>query len=257
MTETAPGARRSRDVGPSGHGTPCRAPVCPHVAPSAVDVPRARLEPREEILDAAACLFVERGFAVTPPRAIAEAAGIREPLIRYHFPAGKDEILAELLQRSIQPRLDNLEKIEDLRAATGAGPEVLLYALAVLDVRALARAPHNIGALAWQAEAQHQEVGAPFRATRDELLAAYTRLGGQVSDAAPETVLAVPTGDFLGMMVFHQVEGVAEMRSQGDRITPDVEASVAMSCLLVCRTDPTRINEIAARATDLMTVLEA
>lgn len=257
MSETAPGARGSRDAESSAHGTPWRSPDCPHVTPVVADVPRPRLDPREQILDAAACLFVERGFAATPPRAIAEAAGIREPLIRYHFPAGKDELLAELLQRSIQPRLDNVEKIEDLRAATGAGPEVLLYVLAVLDARTLARAPHNIGALVWQAEAQHQEVGAPFRAARDELLAVYARLGGQVSDAAPETVLAVPTGDFLGMMVFHQVEGVVEMRSQGDRITPDVEASVAMSCLLVCRTEPTRINEIAARATDLIRMLEA
>lgn len=257
MTETAPGARRSRDVGPSGHGTPCRAPVCPHVAPSAVDVPRARLEPREEILDAAACLFVERGFAVTPPRAIAEAAGIREPLIRYHFPAGKDEILAELLQRSIQPRLDNLEKIEDLRAATATEPETLLYALAVLDMRALARAPHNSGALVRQAEVQHQGVGAPFRAAHDELLTAYTRLAGQVRDTAPSTALPARANDFLGLMVLHQVEGVIELRSQGSRINADHERSVAAACLLLCGADPARINEIAARAADLIRAEEA
>lgn len=246
MSEPAPGTRPGQDA--AAHGASWRLPACPHGTASADDRP----EPREEILDAAGCLFVERGFAATPPRDIAEAAGIREPLIRAHFPAGKEEILAELLQRSIAPRLDNVEQIEDLRAATGAPPEVLLYALVALDVRTLARAPHNSGALARQAEVQHQAVGRPFRAAHDELLKAYTRLGGQVSDAARATDPDAPSSDFLGPVVLHLVESVVERRFRGDLDLPAEEASVATSCLLVCMADPTRLDEIGERAIDLI-----
>jgi AcrR family transcriptional regulator len=203
-------------------------------------------EPREEILDAAACLFVERGFAATPPRAVAEAAGIREAQIRHHFPAGKEEILAELLERTIRPRLDNAEKVEDLRAATGAGPDVLLYVLARLDARSLARAPHNSGALARQVEVQHQDVGAPFRAAHEELLAAYTRFGSKVGSAP------ALSGDLLGTMLLHQVEGVVEMRLHDGAITPDDEASVAASCLLLSGVGPARTREVAEQAAELI-----
>lgn len=242
---------------PSAHGPTCRPPGCPHTTLSIADERPSQLEPHEAIVDAAACLFVERGFAATPPREIAEAAGIREPLIRHHFPAGKDEILAELLQRSIRPRLDNVEKIEDLRAATGAGPDVLLYALAVLDARTLAGAPHNIGALARQPEAYRQDVGAPFRAAQEELVATYTRLAGQVSDIVPTPHVAAPSSHFLGTIVLQQVDGIVELRYEGIQITPDIEASVAATCLRVCLADQTRVNEIAARATDLIQMLEA
>lgn len=51
------------------------------------------MAPREEILDAAAGLFVDRGFEGTSTREIAEAVGIRQASVYYHFPSGKDEIL--------------------------------------------------------------------------------------------------------------------------------------------------------------------
>lgn len=69
--------------------------------------------PRDQVLDAAAELFVTRGFAATSTREIAEKVGIRQASLYYHF-AGKDEILAELLQRSVRPTMDNVAKIEAL-----------------------------------------------------------------------------------------------------------------------------------------------
>ena len=44
---------------------------------------------RDEILDAAAALFAERGYAGTTTRAIAERVGIRQASLYHHF-AGKD-----------------------------------------------------------------------------------------------------------------------------------------------------------------------
>src|SRR5690606_6446151 len=52
--------------------------------------------PREQVLEAAALLFTSKGFAATSTREIAEAVGIRQASLYYHF-AGKDEILAALL----------------------------------------------------------------------------------------------------------------------------------------------------------------
>ena len=69
--------------------------------------------PREQILDAAAALFAERGFAATTTRLIAERVGIRQASLYYHF-AGKDELLIELLTTSVRPSLDAVRRIEGL-----------------------------------------------------------------------------------------------------------------------------------------------
>jgi AcrR family transcriptional regulator len=95
---------------------------------------RSWIQPREEILDIAAGLFVDQGIAATSTRDIAEAVGVRQSSLYYHYPSGKDEMLAELLQRSIRPTLDKIEKIEALSAEPDATPEVLLYLLVTLDV---------------------------------------------------------------------------------------------------------------------------
>ena len=92
--------------------------------------------PREQILVAAAALFVGQGFAAAIDAAIAEPVGIRQASLYYHF-AGKDDILAELLDRSVRPSPDS-------RAPGGAGratrrAAAALYALAVIDV---GRWPH-------------------------------------------------------------------------------------------------------------------
>ncbi|MET8520831.1 helix-turn-helix domain-containing protein [Nocardioides sp. NPDC004968] len=216
---------------------------------------RSWLEPREEILDIAAGLFVDRGFAATSTRDIAEAVGIRQASIYYHFPSGKEEILGELLQRSIRPTLDRIEKIEILGAETGAGTEVLLYLLVVLDVRTLAAAPRNAGVLSRLPEVQRREVFGPFGSARKELQAAYARLGGQVAASRPSTAL-IPEGNLLGMLLLQLVEVVIGMRSDGHRISQIIEGVVAASCLRVCLADQERIDEAASRAADLIGVFE-
>ena len=52
---------------------------------------------RERILDAAADLFVEKGFAATSLREIAERVGVTKAALYYHF-TSKDELLSALLQ---------------------------------------------------------------------------------------------------------------------------------------------------------------
>src|SRR6266853_119157 len=51
----------------------------------------AGIETRRAILDAALDLFSERSFDGAATRAIAELAGVTQPLLNYHF-AGKEEL---------------------------------------------------------------------------------------------------------------------------------------------------------------------
>jgi AcrR family transcriptional regulator len=213
-----------------------------------------RMEPREEILDIAAGLFVDRGFAATSTRDIAEAVGLRQASLYFHF-ANKEEILGELLQRSIRPTLDRIERIEALAAEAGAGPDVLLHVLVVLDVRTLAAAPRNAGVLSRLPEVQRKDVFEPFGSARNELRDAYARLGTQIT--ADRAASMTPDCDLLGALLLQLVEVVIGMRSHGHRITPAIESIVAASCLRVCLVDQARIDEAAARASDLIGSLKA
>ncbi|MFE4001502.1 helix-turn-helix domain-containing protein [Nocardioides sp. YIM B13467] len=228
----------------------------PRVLPRATSGRRAWMEPREELLDVAAGLFVDRGFTATSTRDIAEAVGIRQASIYYHFPSGKEEILEELLERSIRPTLDRIEKIEILGTETDAGPEVLLYLVVVLDVRTLAGAPRNAGVLARLPEVQCKEVFEPFGAARNELRNAYARLGTQVAAAVRPAPATTPAPDLLGTLLLQLVEVVIGMRSEGHAINQTIEEVVASACLRVCLADQPRIDAAAARAADLIGAIE-
>ncbi|WP_292717016.1 helix-turn-helix domain-containing protein, partial [Microbacterium sp. 13-71-7] len=59
----------------------------------------------EQILDAAAHLFVTHGFAGTTTRMIADRVGIRQATLYYHF-ATKDKIFVSLLETTLLASLD-------------------------------------------------------------------------------------------------------------------------------------------------------
>ena len=212
---------------------------------------RSGIEPREEILDVCAGLFAQRGFAATSTRDIAEAVGIRQASIYYHFPSGKEEILADLLQRSIRPTLERVEKIEALGAETGTGPEALLYLLTILDVRTLAGLPHNSGLLSLLPEVHRTEGYEPFGTARDDLGAAYARFGNQIPAGSPNEETEV-----LGDLLLELAQITIGLRSRGHRITPRIEALIAGLCLWACDADQTAIAHAATEAADLIRALE-
>ena len=83
----------------------------------------AGLETRRAILDAALDLFSERSFDGASTRAIAELAGVTQPLLNYHF-AGKEELwraavddLFERFRTSTQHRLSGLRGVDDVTIA--------------------------------------------------------------------------------------------------------------------------------------------
>ena len=183
---------------------------------------RKKREIRERIADAAARLFAEHGYAGTSTRSIAERVGIRQASLYYHF-AGKDELLLELLETSVRPSLDFVERLREV-----PDPAAALYALAAVDVRTLLATPHNIGALYLAPEVQEPRFDS-FRRDRAQLQQAYVDLAAAVA----------PEGDaaFLGACCIQLVEMVIPMRREGEPPAGLAE-SIAAACLRMVGAPP-------------------
>jgi AcrR family transcriptional regulator len=200
----------------------------------------AGVPPREEILDAAAGLFIGQGLAATTTRQIAERVGMRQASLYYHF-AGKDEILLELLTQSVRPSLQVAAMLE---SRCQDDPAAGLYALALTDVRTLTRAPHNIATLYLLPEVQGEEF-ASFRAERAQLQAAYGRLGRAAAQSAGSAGLAEA---LIATLVMQVVESVIHLRRSGD-LRDSYAHDIAASCLrLIGLADPAVARARAAAA---------
>jgi AcrR family transcriptional regulator len=195
-----------------------------------------QLAPRDEILDAAAALFVEHGFAATTTRAIAERIGIRQASLYYHF-AGKDDILVELLERTVRPSVEFAQTLRDGAARDAAAA---LHLLAVRDVETLASAPHNVGTLYLLPETNRERFDG-FRASRRELRDAY---GALATYAATDAVRDSWSTAELGAAIIHLVEIVIPLRRDGDAIDA---LRVADACLRLCGLDDAAITRARAR----------
>ncbi|TKV61529.1 TetR/AcrR family transcriptional regulator [Nakamurella flava] len=189
------------------------------------------LSPRDQILDAAAALFVAHGFAGTSTRMIAERVGIRQASLYYHY-AGKDDILADLLSSSVRPSLDRIRALEDRSAAGGTiDGGALLYAAVLIDVRTLAATSHNVGTLYLLPEIQHERFDA-FRAEREDLRVTYDRLGRAASRAAGGATLGETDG-LLGDLLIQLAETVIQLRRTREPRPEDAHA-IAGACLRIC-----------------------
>lgn len=130
--------------------------------------------PREEILDAAAELFTEHGYANTSTRRIADAVGMRQASLYHHF-ATKDDILDALLAGTVEAPLQLAAEL----IAEG-GPAVnQLYTLVVSDVAQLCRGTWNLGALYLLPELRVDRF-AQFRRRRADLRERYRTLAAAV-----------------------------------------------------------------------------
>ncbi len=189
-------------------------------APSASSVGRPRsgarrlpaATAREEILDASAELFAQRGYAATSTRLIAERVGIRQASLYYHFD-NKEQILAELLEATVRPSLAHAESLGELE------PAQALQSLVRFDVGVLLSARWNIGILYALPEIA-TEPFARFRREREELRAAYRRLTGR---------------DVTGDLVFGLVESVIGMRRDLPSLPPaeSLQDTVAAAALRI------------------------
>jgi AcrR family transcriptional regulator len=193
---------------------------------------------REEILGAAATLFETYGYTATSTRAIAVEVGLRQASL-FHYFARKDEILSELLDRTLRPTLEavrrhNLEEYE---------PELALWLLVRADVANLCRGPHNLGALQLLPEVQDPQFEWFWR-RRHKLFRIYVRhvargcASGAFADADRRTAPDV---------VFGLVESVitADDSFRHRSTTPGV---IADASLRICGVSPGRVRAIGRRA---------
>lgn len=97
---------------------------------------------REEILDASSELFTTQGFATTSTHQIAEAVGIRQASLYYHFPS-KTEIFLTLLKSTIEPSLE----LADELSSSKSSPQLRLWALVAAEARLLLTSGWNVGRL--------------------------------------------------------------------------------------------------------------
>ncbi|MEV4555676.1 helix-turn-helix domain-containing protein [Kitasatospora sp. NPDC049285] len=191
--------------------------------PARVGRPRAGgpsdsgLSPRDQVLAAAAELFTRDGYTATTTRAVAERAGLRQASM-YHYFARKEDILATLLESTVEPSLTLAER---LLALPAADPAARLWALAAADADLLHRGLYNLGAL-YQLPEVRGERFARFRRARAELTAAYGELLYLIEPGEPAAEHRLRTDLLLGLVE----GGIAVIRDRSthpaDRIGPAV-----------------------------------
>lgn len=181
--------------------------------PRAVARPDTGLSAREELLAAAAELFTVNGYSATTTREVAERAGIRQATM-YHYFAGKEALLAELLESTVRPSLEAARLLAASEAPAGAR----LWALACRDAALLCSGAHNLGALYLLPEADRFE---EFQALRAALKQAYAGL------LAPIT-----TDRLRAELVFSVVESVILIRRNASAVAVEPMAEAIADAAL-------------------------
>lgn len=107
-----------------------------------------RADTREKILDTAEQLFVERGFAATSLRAIADRAGVNLAATNYHF-GSKKGLLAEVFHRRVAPineqRLLGLDELESAGKATSIREILTVFFRPIIQGELYTTAPAVLG----------------------------------------------------------------------------------------------------------------
>jgi AcrR family transcriptional regulator len=197
---------------------------------------------REQILDAAAEMFGEHGYGAASTRKIAEAVGVKQASLYYHF-TSKEDILAGLLAGTVKPSLDFAAKLP----RSNEPPHVQLYALAYFDVTLLCSGRSNIGALYYLPELRAERF-AEFRRDRQRLRRAY---GRRIADGVRAGSFTVSSTQVATLLVFALAESVISMRSDGSRLSDELPAMIATSCLRLLSCDEDEIASAAAKCKQL------
>ena len=125
------------------------APVRRGGRPRATPAVTPDVDTREAILEAAGRLFTTLGYSASSTRQIADAVGLRQASI-FHYFARKEDMLAELLDRTVEPAL-RFERV--LRAEDGPS-DASLYLLIINDLRSFCGQAVKLGWLYIQPDAR-------------------------------------------------------------------------------------------------------
>jgi AcrR family transcriptional regulator len=191
---------------------------------------------REDILMAAAGLFVRHGYTATSTRLIAAEVGLRQASL-FHYFERKEDLLTELLDRTVRPALEVARRhgLERRDAASA------LWLLTREDVANLCRWPHNLGALQLLPEVKSGPQFAWFWRRRNQLFRVYGRIiaRGCASGAFPE-VDPQRSVD----VVFGLVESVVTA-SPAFRRRVTTPVVIADAVLRVCGVAPAQARRVA------------
>ncbi|MBS1251626.1 MAG: HTH-type transcriptional repressor KstR2 [Anaerolineales bacterium] len=183
----------------------------------------------DEIFDAAASLFKEKGFHATSMQAIADAVGMQKGSLYYHI-SSKEELLFRISYAAISAITEQLEAIaaapltpsEKLRAAVENHVETLCARLDLMTV--FLKESHTL-----TAEQQAQILA--YRRHYEELLRDILHQGIEAGELRPVDVGAVTNG-LLGMLNWMHYWYRPDGRLTPEEIA-DVFADFALRGLLV------------------------
>jgi AcrR family transcriptional regulator len=182
------------------------------------------LEPREEILSAAAALFEAYGYSGTSTRKIAAAARLQQGSIFHHFER-KADILTELLDRCVEPVMGLSRLFEGLEAPA----EERLVLLAYCDARNICSGPYNIAALMHLREVRMPEFR-QFWDKRQQLRATYQRI---IADGIAEGAFIKEEPRVLTDLTFGLVESAIYWFKRGEDDPSDAAGQIAKAVMRV------------------------
>jgi AcrR family transcriptional regulator len=205
-------------------------------------VGRPRVDPRElsnsvseEILAVAAGLFETYGYTATSTRAIALEVGLRQASL-FHYFARKQDILAELLDRTLRPALELSDRI-------GLGKydaDIALWLLVEADVANLCQGPYNLGALQLLPEARDPQFNWFWRRRRQLFKTYEEQIRRGITSGYLPRADVTDTPD----IVFGLVESVITARPRV-RKQPDTSTRMADAALRICGAPEARLRRAA------------
>ncbi|MGZ7496192.1 TetR/AcrR family transcriptional regulator [Corynebacterium sp. ZY180755] len=160
---------------------------------------------REEILDASSELFTTQGFATTSTHQIADAVGIRQASLYYHFPS-KTEIFLTLLNSTVEP---STKLVEALAKEQDSDPAIRLWALTAAEARLLLSTRWNVGRLYQLPTAASEEFN-EYHDARAHLQNIFNEFAAEI----------VGEDDPRARLPFHIALSVIEMRPN-DGVVPE------------------------------------
>jgi AcrR family transcriptional regulator len=182
---------------------------------------------RRAILDAAAGLFSERGYAATSLRDIAERAGMKAGSLYYHF-SSKDEIVAEVIEFGVRAvgeevasaleRTPADRPVPRLRAAIGGHLRSLLelHAYSSANIRIYGELPEGLRARTHAARASYDAI---WRRLIEDCAAA-----GQLRPGVDLSVLR--------LLLIGAMNGVLQWRQPKGRLDADALAEAFAEIVL-------------------------
>jgi AcrR family transcriptional regulator len=189
---------------------------------------------REAILETAAGLFETQGYTSTSTRSIATAVGLRQASL-FHYFARKEDILTELLDRTLRLTLHAAKQIS-LEAYEA---DMALWMLVDLDVSNLCRGPHNLGALQLLPEIRGPQFEWFWRRRRQLMRVYAAQIARGQADGALLRTDSAATVD----VIFGLAESVITAQRPFRRRS-DTPGAIADAALRVCGVPESRIQRI-------------